>query len=251
MSESTLEGLDGSERRFEERFIASEELSRLVMRTAGAHLPLARDDRPFQWSTTVDCDTPDWSVYRAAEKGAALRLRFREYHRMRPEEAFGSPRVFLEIKENEHDISRKERIEVAPEVIPAFLRGESILPPDAASLGRRAYKLVESGARPVVVTQYNRLAYALPDDRIRITADHNLSYLAIAWVGNADDAIPARIGPVVAREGGVVVEMKWFEELPAWATELHEFLKREAPDDRPSKFVVGVRHLLGGPLVKA
>jgi len=82
--------------RHEERFIASEELARLVMRTAGSHLQLARDDRPYQWSTTVYCDTYDWKVYRAAEQGAALRLRFREYHRTRPEDAFTSARLWLE-----------------------------------------------------------------------------------------------------------------------------------------------------------
>jgi hypothetical protein len=232
-------------RRHEERFIASEELARLVMRTAGSHLPLARDDRPFQWSTTTYCDTYDWSVYKAAEAGAALRLRFREYHRMRPDAAFASPRVFLELKDDESNTSAKERIDVVPEAIPAFLRGERILPPDRAGLGARAEELVRAGARPVVVTQYNRLAYAFADDRIRITADHNLIYLAIAWPGNDDDVVPARLGPVLGRETGVVVEVKWFDELPPWAVELHSFLKQEAPDERPSKFIVGMRHLLG------
>ncbi len=237
--------------RHEERFIASEELARLVMRTAGSHLALARDDRPFQWSTTTYCDTPDWTIFRAAEAGAALCLRFREYHLLRPEEVFASSRVWLELKEDEHATSRKERFDVAPEAIPAFLRGEPILPPDAIGLAERAEALVAAGARPTVVTQYNRLAYLARDDRIRITADHNLTYLAIAWVGNADGAIPARIGPVVAREAGVVVEMKWFDDLPAWASELQEFLRQEAPDERPSKFIVGMRYLLGGPLAKA
>jgi hypothetical protein len=239
-----IPGGEGMRRR-EERFIASEELARLVMRTAGSHLPLARDDRPFQWSTTIYCDTYDWAVYKAAEKGAALRLRFREYHRTRPHMGFASPRVFLELKDDERDTSAKERIDIAPEAVPAFLRGEPILPPDRAGLGVRAEELVRAGARPVVVTQYNRLAYAYPDDRIRVTADHNLSYLAIAWKGNEDDAVPARLGPVLAREMGVVVEMKWIDELPTWAVELHGFLKQEAPDERPSKFIVGMRHLLG------
>jgi len=232
-------------RRREERFIASEELARLVMRTAGSHLPLARDDRPFQWSTTTYCDTYDWAVYKAAEKGAALRLRFREYHRTRPDQAFASPRVFLELKDDERDTSAKERIDVAPEVIPAFLRGEPILPPDRAGLGVRAAELVRAGAHPVVATQYNRLAYAYPDDRIRITADHNLIYLAVPWTGSTDDAIPCRVGPILARESDVVIEMKWFDALPSWAEELHGYLRQRAPVDRPSKFVVAMRHLLG------
>ena len=63
------------------------------------------------------------------------------------------------------------------------------------------------------------------------------------WQGS--DAIPVRIGPILARETDVVIEMKWFGELPAWAEELHGYLRQRAPADRPSKFVVAMRHLLG------
>jgi hypothetical protein len=108
-----------------------------------------------------------------------------------------------------------------------------------------AAELVRAGARPVVVTQYNRLAYAAPEDRIRITADHNLIYLAVPWTTNNDDAVPIHIGPILARETDVVIEMKWFGALPNWAEELHGYLRQRAPTDRPSKFVVAMRHLLG------
>jgi hypothetical protein len=231
--------------RHEDRFIASEELARLVMRTAGSHLQLARDDRPYQWSTTAYCDTYDWSIYRAAEAGQALRLRFREYHRTRPDEAFTSARLWLELKEDTVDMSRKERFEIAGPVVPAFLRGELDLTDVTTGLGRKARELVAAGARPVVVTQYNRLAYAASEDQLRITADHNLIYLAVAWTTNDDEAIPIRIGPILARETDVVIEMKWVGELPAWAEELHGFLRQRAPADRPSKFVVAMRLLLG------
>ncbi len=231
--------------RREDRFIASEELARLVLRTAGSHLDLARDDRPYQWSTTTYCDTYDWSIYHAAEAGQALRLRFREYHRTRPDEAFTSARLWLELKEDKIDTSRKERFEISGDVVPAFLRGETALTEASQALGRKAEELVRSGAHPVVVTQYNRLAYAAPEDKIRITADHNLIYLAVPWTTNADDAVPVRIGPILARETDVIMEMKWFGELPSWAEELHGYLRQRAPADRPSKFVVAMRHLLG------
>ena len=231
--------------RREDRFIASEELARLVLRTAGSHLSLARDDRPYQWSTTTYCDTYDWSIYRAAEAGHALRLRFREYHRTRPEEAFTSARLWLELKEDDMETSRKERFEIAGDVVPAFLRGETALTEASQALGRKAEELVRASAHPVVVTQYNRLAYAAPEDRIRITADHNLIYLAVPWTTNADDAVPVRIGPILSRETDVIMEMKWFGELPAWAEELHGYLRERAPADRPSKFIVAMRHLLG------
>ncbi|HVR88177.1 MAG TPA: VTC domain-containing protein [Candidatus Limnocylindria bacterium] len=231
--------------RHEERFIASEQLVRLVMRTASAHLQLARDDLPYQWLTTCYCDTVDWNVYRAAEEGAAVRLRFREYHRTRPEQIFGSEQLFLEVKEDIGDRWRKERVAIRSAEIPAYLRGESPMRIESRDLQRAAQGLVTAGARPVVVTQYNRLAYAAPDDRMRVTADHNLSYLAVPWTNNNDDAIPGRIGPVLARERDVIVEMKWFDELPLWAEELHGFLKQRAPLDRPSKFIMAMRHLLG------
>jgi hypothetical protein len=231
--------------RREDRFTTSEELARLVMRTAGSHLSLARDDRPYQWSTTTYCDTYDWSIYRAAEAGQALRLRFREYHRTRPEEAFTSARLWLELKEDNMDTSRKERFEIAGDVVPAFLRGETALTEASQALGRKAEELVRASAHPVVVTQYNRLAYAAPEDKIRITADHNLIYLAVPWTTNADDAVPVRIGPILARETDVIMEMKWFGDLPSWAEELHGYLRERAPTDRPSKFVVAMRHLLG------
>lgn len=247
MSQTSVEPQPDSLRRHEERFIASEEVARLVMRTAGTHLKLARDDRPFQWSTTCYCDTYDYQIYRAAEEGNALRLRFREYHRTRPGEVLGSPRVFLELKDDDENTSQKERIDVAPEVIPAFLRGEPILPP--GTFHDRAEQLVRTGVRPVLVTQYNRLAYALPDDQLRVTADHNLLYLAIPWATNEDDAVPCRLGPVLGREVGVVVELKWFDTMPPWAEELRGFLRQEAPDERPSKFIVGMRHLFGAGAV--
>src|SRR5207247_3021115 len=74
-----------AERRHEHRFQVSESIARLVMRTTANNLPLSRDDRPYQWSTTTYCDTVSWSIFRAAEKGSAMQLRIREYHRTRPD----------------------------------------------------------------------------------------------------------------------------------------------------------------------
>ena len=117
--------------------------------------------------------------------------------------------------------------------------------PDARGNLRMMTEQTKPGVRPVVATQYNRLAYAAPEDRIRITADHNLIYLAVPWTTNSDDAVPIRIGPILARETNVVIEMKWIGGLPSWAEELHGYLRQRAPADRPSKFVVAMRHLLG------
>jgi len=96
-----------------------------------------------------------------------------------------------------------------------------------------------------VVTQYNRIAYSAPDASMRITADHNLMYLAVPWVANDESSMPCRIGPVIAREPGVIIEVKWFQELPRWADELYSYIRDHMVNERPSKFVVALRHLLG------
>ncbi len=231
--------------RFEYRFLVTEEVARLAMRTAASHLSIARDDRPYQWCTTTYCDTYDWAVYRAAETGQALRLRVREYDRSRPGEVFRGARAWIELKDDHEEISRKERFAVSPRVIPAFLRGEAVLPTEADDLVIAAGELLRRGVRPVVVTQYNRIAYAAPHDIVRVTADHNLMYLALPWDSNDDGAVPRTLGPVLAHESDVILELKWTQDPPVWATDLLKWLRHHSPDRRPSKFVVATRHLLG------
>lgn len=244
---NVIEAIDRNEyaRRQERRFLVSEEVSRLALRAAAAHLDIAHDDRPYQWSTTTYCDTYDWSIYRAAEAGAALRLRFREYHRTRPREILSGPRAWIELKDDDEETSRKERFAVSPTTIPAFLRGEPILPTLANGLSTQARSLVAAGAHPVVVTQYNRIAYLAAGDVLRVTADHNLMYFAVAWATPDERAVPARLGPVLAIESDVILELKWLENLPVWASDLLDWLQEHAPDRRPSKFIVAMRHLLG------
>lgn len=232
------------EPRQEHRFLVNEEVVRLAMRTAATHLDIARDDRPYQWSTTTYCDTYDWSVFRAAVRGRALRLRFREYDRSRPPAILHGDEVWIELKDDQNGTSSKERYAVPPREVPAFLRGEAALPAGANGMAERAGELLRAGARPAVVTQYNRIAYAGPRDRIRITADHNLMYLGVPWDSH-DASVPLQLGPVLARESDVIVEMKWVGELPGWGEELLAWLHERAGTERPSKFVVGMRHLLG------
>jgi hypothetical protein len=236
-----------AERRQERRFLLSEETARLAMRTVSTHLSLVREDSPYQWSTTVYCDTYDWQAYQAAERGESLQLRFREYHRARPNRVLSAARTWIELKDDSRASSVKERFAVAGRYIPAFLRGEPILQDhmEQSELLARGQAFIRAGARPVIVTQYNRIAHAGPQDRVRITADHNLMYLAIPWASSDDRSVPCRIGPVLAREPKVLLEVKWFDELPDWASQLREWIEEGTHDERPTKFVVGMRHLLG------
>ena len=79
-----------NEPRKEHRFLVNEAVARLALRTAGTYLPLDREDRPYQWSTTTYCDTYDWHVLRAEKLGNATQLRLREYHRTRPSDAMSA-----------------------------------------------------------------------------------------------------------------------------------------------------------------
>jgi hypothetical protein len=240
-----LDASSDTARRNEHRFLVNESVARLALRTSGTHLGLDRDDRPYQWSTTAYLDSYGWGVFRSAEAGKALQLRVREYHRTRPSQIFAGETVYFEMKDDSASTSFKERYEVPTSSLPAYLRGEQKLPRDENGLVERADKRIAEGVRPVVVTQYNRIAYSAPDGSMRITADHNLMYLAVPWVANHASSMPCRIGPVIAREPGVVIEVKWFRELPRWADELYSYIKDHMVNERPSKFVVAMRHLLG------
>lgn len=232
-------------RRNEHRFSVNESVARLALRTSGTHLSLDRDDRPYQWSTTAYLDTYNWAVFRSAEAGKALQLRVREYHRTRPNEIFAGENVYLEMKDDTASTSFKERYEVPTQALPEYFRGEQKMARDENGLVERAEQTIALGVRPVVVTQYNRIAYSAPDGSMRITADHNLMYLAVPWVANDTSSLPCRIGPVIAREPGVIIEVKWFQEMPRWADELYSYIKDHMVNERPSKFVVAMRHLLG------
>lgn len=245
MKEVVLDATSDVARRFEHRFLVNEAVARLALRTSGTYLPLDRDDRPYQWSTTAYLDTYDWRIFRAAEAGRALQLRVREYHRTRPSEIFAGGSVYFEMKDDSASTSFKERYEVPTKSLPEYLRGEQRLPRDENGLVERADRTITDGVRPVVVTQYNRIAYSAPDGSMRITADHNLMYLAVPWVANVASSMPCRVGPVIAREPGVIIEVKWFKELPRWADELYSYIKDHMVNERPSKFVVALRHLLG------
>ena len=163
----------------------------------------------------------------------------------RPNEILAGASVYLEMKDDSASTSFKERYEVPTMSLPAYLRGEQKLPRDENGLVERAERTIAGGVRPVVVTQYNRIAYSAPDASMRITADHNLMYLAVPWVANDESSLPCRIGPVIAREPGVIIEVKWYQELPRWADELYSYIRDHMVNERPSKFVVALRHLLG------
>ena len=52
----TVSRIATTEPRKEHRFLVNEAVARLALRTAATYLPLDRDDRPYQWSTTTYFD---------------------------------------------------------------------------------------------------------------------------------------------------------------------------------------------------
>jgi hypothetical protein len=175
-----------------------------------------------------------------------MQLRIREYHRTRPTHVLNPGTAWIEFKDDEDDTSLKERFGVPMEVARSFLRRGPSRPDLDHGLAERAGRLLQDGARPIVVTQYNRLAYNSPDSSLRITADHNLMYFALPWETRDDeDEAPYPLGTLLSMEPNVIVEMKWYSDLPHWAIDLHQYLKENTKDERPSKFIVAMRWLLG------
>jgi len=43
----------------------------------------------------------------------------------------------------------------------------------------------------------------------------------------------------------VIIEVKWFDKLPHWADELYGYIREHMVNERPSKYVIAMRHLFG------
>jgi hypothetical protein len=231
-----------SESRLEYRFLADDRVARWVVEVVRQRCTPADEEYFAPWRTTTYCDTPDFSIYEAAEAGSPVCMRFREYHPSRPDHVLTSPNVWFELKED-GGRGRKERVLVASQDALALLSGAKDMPDAPRALRKRTADWVKHGARPVLVTRYRRLAYEGIDEPVRVTVDRDLSYLAVDW--DAEKALESgcAVGPAVGAERGALIEIKCTETFPAWANELIVALKRRAALDRPSKFLVGMRYL--------
>lgn len=229
--------------RWEERFLTDERTALKVVEEAGRYLELADAEFGTPWRTTTYCDTEDFSFYRAAEASESSTFRLREYHAHRPKAVFGSPSAWLELK-GTATCGDKYRVEVPVDDIPSLLHNAD----DGLSslgLGTTVKEMVQAQMRPVLVTQCYRVAYASPGESLRITADYGLTYSGLRWSESAHPSLPVPISADLAHERGVVLELKWTDQLPEWAADLVRSLRAKGADNRPAKFVVGMRHLLG------
>lgn len=236
-------GIDrrGTAERTEMRFLAPRPVVLEAERLARANLTLGDIEADAPWYTTTYCDTRDQRLFRSAERGHGTLLRFREYHPRRPERALASRRVWIEWKDEGPARSKKQRVIVRPSDVAPFLRGEAELL-RRIEIAEGSRDMFAGGLSPVVVTQCRRVAYSSRRDDIRITFDHELTYLALDDVRRQDPA-PCSLGVILAREPDIVVELKWQHVLPEWLAELLDELRDRSADRHP-KFVVAMRHLL-------
>jgi len=232
----------GTEPRTELRFLVDEAVADPALTAVAARLPQVDVDMP--WRTTTYCDTEDMYLYREAEAGRAALLRFREYTRRRPLRILSAQNVWIEWKDVRPGGAGKRRFIVLPDDIPLFLSGtlrQIGLDLGTGSCGRDLFR---SGLRPVVTVQAERVAYAAPGDGVRITADRQLSYSSIEWPEDERPMVPCPLGEEIARESGVLVEVKWRDEAPGWVRDLAEQLRQASSEERETKFLAATRHAL-------
>lgn len=245
--EPTPYGVDrrGSAARNELRFLVAPEVARGVEALAKARLIPGDVESDAPWYTTTYCDTRAHDLYRSALAGAGRLLRFREYHARRPEQALTSYRIWIEWKtewkEEHEERSAKQRLVVRPRDIIPFLRRES-MPAGGIDLTPEDVELFERGMRPVVVTQCRRVVYASRRDQLRVTFDHELTYLEPDADATPERGVPWPLGAIIARERGILIEVKWQGELAGWASDMLEGLRHTA-SDRSGKFVVAMQHV--------
>ena len=239
----------GTAPRQEYRFLLDRRNARTASEVVLQHCRVADEDYFTPWNITVYLDTADLAIYNQAEQGGALSLRLREYHADRPVDVLTSSTVWVEFKEISKS-SRKDRMCLAAEDIVALLTARQLTPNVLRRLPAQAVEWIDAGVRPVLVTRCRRRAYQAIGDPLRVTIDQELTYLSAKWADDKD--LPGRIavGPMIAKEHAVLMELKSSEALPDWASDLVASLQ-EQTDDRPSKFVVGMRHLLRAPDTQA
>src|SRR5438552_11367074 len=98
--------------RREYRFLLDDRHSAEAAEVVRWHCRLSDQDYFTPWRITTYWDTPSLSIYRVAEAGSSLCLRFREYHADCPNEILTSANIWVELKESA-ETSRKQRANIA------------------------------------------------------------------------------------------------------------------------------------------
>jgi hypothetical protein len=202
------------------------------------------------WITSVYFDRPDGFLTRNAlsNPGRNLKVRLREYFTSEglPDSTF----VWIELKDRDGSMSRKNRFQLHKRLVAQFLRGtldEGVVltcqgrvsdPAKVVEAVRRIREVAEEGELvPVGAVSCRRAAIEGGEPLARITMDEDVTY-HLAPVA-LYDSIPSldreSLGPVALHEPASIVELKFRgSSPPAWSQKV---LGKAAPVDY-SKFRV-------------
>jgi hypothetical protein len=170
-------------------------------------------------------DTPDFECYTTKLAGIKHRkkLRIRGYNEEAPDNE-----IFLEIKKKYEDPILKYRTSLSFDRLEAVFNGDALeaLEPDqregrsGESMKRFLYHIYSGQMRPVVTVVYEREAYESrfpnPQNNLRITLDKNLRSLAFPSL----EGLYKELEPVPVLTGHFIMEIKFNQEMPAWAAQM-------------------------------
>jgi hypothetical protein len=168
----------------ERKYVVDRALAETFLTAVADRLELLIFDpsRPVAWTRTTYLDTPDLALLRGSRH-----VRLREYGgapRTGGAPTFGGP-AWLEVKEREGSIRRKQRFQAEQADVDVLLAGD--------------------GLEPQVTVLYQRTSFSAAEgDEVRVTVDQQITYRA------------PRAGTPFAEGPDVIVEVKHRGETPAW-----------------------------------
>ncbi len=175
-------------------------------------------------------------LYRTTVEGHRNRfkLRVRAY-----DDDPASP-VFLEVKKRSNVVVRKTRARVSREVADAVLSGRPAALSDVEGASEFALRLGELAARPLVRVRYMREAYeSVHGDPVRFTIDTEVEH---AMTSTNNLALEAHRDWEKTPTEGAIVELKFSEQCPSWATRLIDQL--EINRESIPKYVLSLDHAM-------
>ncbi len=233
--------------------VTAETLDDFLARADGNLVEFAYDrSRPVAWTRTTYLDTDDLFFYRRSLRGAARRLRIREYASSTsvrgPARLTGHCR--LELKVSEGEGRRKVAYEAPAEAIAELVerqgdldaRWDAFLAPSTALAAfRRELRLLRPTPRLTVF--YRRRSFRGAGGAVRVTLDEDVSFCLPTGVGRAGEAARPDHEVGCFRRG--ILEVKCLEgEAPDWLVAAMEDLP---PASVFSKYVLGMRRIVGTP----
>ena len=148
--------------------------------------------------------------------------------------------VFLEIKKRSNVVVRKTRALVSREVAEAVLKGRPTALSHRDGAGEFALRLEELAARPLVRVRYMREAYeSAHGDPVRFTIDTEVEH---AMTSTPNLALEAHREWERTPTEGAIVELKFSEQCPSWATRLIDQL--EISRESIPKYVLSLDHAM-------